>query len=240
MRAALFTLAAGLVAGVQPPAEAPPPPADPAERLVPNGWHIETRAAGDLDGDGAADIVLVLLADEEAPAAAPEPGGWEADSGPRRMLAIAFASPEGGYRPALRHTTFLPRKRSPNGLSQGWMLFEDGSIEVSRGRLRILFEYTRGHMTFTFRRQEGAFGLIGYDSAGVSAGCFHGLSINYLTRRVRMAAGWVDRDEELVRWRRLTARAPVTLDRMGQGEEFDPEGLLTGFPLSCPERNDPE
>ena len=209
--------------------------AEAAERFVLAGWRIETSAAGDLDSDGGADLVLVLLADDEPPAAALPSGTWELDSGPRRMLAVAFARPEGGYR-LLRHTGFLPRKRPLSGASQGWMLFEDGSIDASRGRLRIAFEYIRGHRTFTFRWEGDAFRLIGYDSVEVAGGCFQQLSINYLTGRSKWTAGWMDRDEELVRWSRSAPGAPLTLDQIGEGEEFEPEDLSTGFPLSCPER----
>jgi hypothetical protein len=231
----LLRLCAVLAVGT-PAAALPPIPATGvrAEDFAPPGWTIETRAAGDLNGDGAADVALVLLG-PDGPSEPPRGEAW-LETGARRIFAIAFARPVGGYALAVRSAALLPRKRPPNGASQGWMLFEEGSVGVARRRLRVRFEYTRGHTTFTFRHEGGALRLIGYDSAGVEGGCLHSLSINFLTRRARLLAGWVDREEQAVRWRRLPARPPVTLEEIGEGEAFDPHGLLTGFPLSCPER----
>jgi hypothetical protein len=45
-----------------PPVIYPPLPAEAATArgFVPKGWRIEARAGGDLDGDGRADLALVL------------------------------------------------------------------------------------------------------------------------------------------------------------------------------------
>lgn len=209
-----------------------------AQAFAPRGWQVETQARGDLNGDGAADLAFVLLA--------PDRPGARLRSNPHdddptsyanpRMLGIAFARPEGGYRLAVGNRRFLPPKWAPNGLSQGWMLFEDGSLDATRGRLRVTFQYTRSRATFTLRWQNGAFRVIGYDSAGVEAGCLHSLSVNFLTGRAKMMAGNIDEERQRVLWRSLARRPLLSLDEIGEGEEFDPQGLSTRFPLRCPER----
>lgn len=230
---ALLTIAIPAAAQAQPrlPAEA-----RSAEGFVPRGWHIETRAVGDLDGAGAPDLAFILLHGPDVPVGMPREDEWGLRTGPPRILVIALAQPGGGYRLAVQDAALLPPRRPPNGLSEGWMLFEDGSLSISRRRLRVIFEYTRSHLTFTFRRERGAFRLIGFDTGGVSGGCVQSLSVNLLTHRAKVTAGYVDRDEERVRWRRVPPRPLVALGAMGAGEDFDPYRLLTGFSLSCPER----
>ena len=200
-----------------------------AELFAPPGWEVETQARGDLNSDGASDLAFVLTADD-----ARQMGGREPEPNPR-ILGVAFFRPSGGYALALQNNAFLPRKRRPNGLSDGYMLFEDGSLVASRERLRITFEYTRGHRTFTFGWRQRALRLIGYDAGDATGGCAQVVSINFLTRRARMSAGWVDREDERESWRRIATRPLLTLDRIGDGEELAAH-KFDRFPPSCPER----
>jgi len=211
-----------------PAAESPvlPSTGRSAADFAPAGWRVETQASGELNGDGVADLAIVLLGPGDVDPDRPPRTGSAAPINPNpRILAVAFGRRVGGYEVALRNGEFLPRQTPPNGLSVGYMLFGEGSLDARGGRLRVIFEYTRGHRTFSFRWRDRAFRLIGYDSAGVEAGCLHHLSINFLTRRARLMAAYIDRDEELVRWRRLPSRPLPTLQQIGDGEEFDPFGL---------------
>ena len=243
LRFCLLALLASLVAA--PAATAAEAPAGPtvasyaadANGFVPAGWQIERQATGDLNRDGRPDLALILIDPDPVHF---EPRGRDAfemlSAGNPRILAIAFAGTESGYRLALADALLLPRRRRPNGLSEGFMLFEDGSLAIDRGRLRITFQYTRAHTDFVFRWQDGRFRLIGYDSAGVSGGCLHAVSANFLARRAKLTAGYVDRDKEQVRWTKLPRRPLLAMADIGEGEALDPEGLVSGFPLSCGER----
>jgi|GEM_PF-351760 len=213
-------------------------PARDAAQFAPRGWAIETEARGDLNGDGAADLVFVALAPDRpgAPLRSSPYGEDPSSYANPRMLGIAWGLQNGGYRLAVADRRFLPPKWAPNGLSQGWMLFEPGSVEVSRGRLRVIFDYTRSHRTFTFRWQDGELRLTGYDSGGVGAGCATHSSVNFLTSRMRLTAGHIDRDETRVVWRRLPRRPLLSLEEIGEGEEFDGLGEITGPALECPPR----
>jgi len=218
-----------------PPVRYPelPSTAAAAESFAPSDWQVETQARGDLNADGRPDLAMILLARGISPA--DPPPERQAAIGAPRILVVAFARTDGSYERVLADQTFLPRLRGPNGLSEGWMLFEDGSLEAREGRLRVTLQYTRAQTTFTFRWQDSAFRLIGYDSGGVSGGCFHGVSINFLTRRARLAAGWIDREEEQERWRNLSSGPPLVLGEIGESEDFDPYDLRMNFPLTCQE-----
>ncbi len=62
-----------------------------AARLAPAGWSVMQTVAGDLNNDGAADLVAVVLRGESA-------GGNRAEEEGARGLLVLFADPEGGYR----------------------------------------------------------------------------------------------------------------------------------------------
>jgi hypothetical protein len=82
-----------------------------------------------------------------------------------------------------------------------------------------------GSSVFTFRWQQGALRLIGFDSTDTkrNSGAMQTLSINYLTRRVRTGQGSTESDRERVRWSMLPAGALLTIDQVGDGMAFNPE-----------------
>lgn len=236
MRLLLLTplLLTALAASAQelriPPVDYPvlPARATTADGFLPSGWRIEEQLSGDLNGDQRDDLVLVLR--QQDPRNIVEHDGFgisPLDSNPR-MLAIAFAGPAGGYTLAAQNHTLITRHEAPN-LSD---VFEDGpGVSIVRGTLRTtLFffsnagSWSTGSASFTFRWQDGAFALIGYDTSSMmrNSGHTESLSINYATRRVRYTEGSIDSDEDSVRWETLTSPRRWTLDTVGDGSAFQP------------------
>lgn len=236
MRLLLLTplLLTALTASAQelriPPVDYPvlPARATTAEGFLPSGWRIEEQLSGDLNGDKRDDLVLVLR--QQDPRNIVEHDGFgisPLDSNPR-MLAIAFAGPAGGYTLAAQNHTLITRHEAPN-LSD---VFEDGpGVSIVRGTLRTtLFffsnagSWSTGSASFTFRWQDGAFALIGYDNSSLmrNSGHTESLSINYATRRVRYTEGSIDSDEDSVRWETLTSPRRWTLETVGDGSAFQP------------------
>ncbi|MEN5205151.1 hypothetical protein ABE473_11890 [Stenotrophomonas sp. TWI700] len=236
MRLLLLTplLLTALTASAQelriPPVDYPvlPARATTAKGFLPTGWRIEEQLSGDLNGDQREDLVLVLR--QQDPRNIVEHDGFgisPLDSNPR-MLAIAFAGPAGGYTLAAQNHTLITRHEAPN-LSD---VFEDGpGVSIVRGTLRTtLFffsnagSWSTGSASFTFRWQDGAFALIGYDNSSMmrNSGHTESLSINYATRRVRHTEGSIDSDEDSVRWETLTSPRRWTLDTVGDGSAFEP------------------
>lgn len=236
MRLLLLTplLLTALTASAQelriPPVDYPvlPARATTAEGFRPSGWRIEEQLSGDLNGDKRDDLVLVLR--QQDPRNIVEHDGFgisPLDSNPR-MLAIAFAGPAGGYTLAAQNHTLITRHEAPN-LSD---VFEDGpGVSIVRGTLRTTLyffsnagSWSTGSASFTFRWQDGAFALIGYDNSWLmrNSGHTESLSINYATRRVRHTEGSIESDEDSVRWETLTSPRRWTLETVGDGSAFQP------------------
>lgn len=212
-----------------PPVDYPvlPAHAAKAEGFVPSGWRIEQQLRGDLNGDRRDDLVLVLRQQDARNIVEHDGFGISPlDSNPR-MLAIAWATPA-GYTLAAQNHTLITRHEAPN-LSD---VFEDGDgVSIVGGTLRTtLFflsnagSWSTGSASYTFRWQNGAFALIGYDRDSMmrNSGQTESLSINYSTRRVRHAEGSIESDQDTVRWETLTSPRRWTLETVGDGSDFDP------------------
>lgn len=203
-----------------------------ATGLVPPGWVIVSRRQGDLNGDRAADLALLLRMNDPANIVR-VPLGDESrplDTNPH-LLLVVFAERGGGYRRAASNRGLFLRPEQP---FTGEVPPNEDTIRLERGSLVVFLEYLRGWASFRFRWQESAMRLIGYDDAGVSGGCMTNRSINYLTGRVRLTAGYVDQDlnRDRIAWRRLTSLDRPTLDRIDL-VEFHPDEAVGGKPLWC-------
>lgn len=251
-RYSLLILAAAAPAMAQelaiPPVRYPglAPSAADAAGFVPAGWRVEREARGDLNGDGAADLAFVLRMSDPANVLANDNLGENPFDTNPRILGVAFAAAGGGYRLAVQDHALIPRREYPN-LSDPFGA-DDADFEIARGTLRLsLYRFANaggwdmGPTAFTFRWQQDALRLIGFDFTNVkrNTGCITALSINYLTRRARLSVGRIDSEtDERVNWRNLPARPLAAIGAAGDGLAFDPEGLVSGFPLDCAEPQD--
>src|SRR4028119_662896 len=85
-----------------------PATAATAEGFVPRGWRIDARAQGDLNGDGAADLALVLRGTDPANIVSNQSfGPSNFDTNPR-ILAVALAERGGGYRLGAQDPRLIP------------------------------------------------------------------------------------------------------------------------------------
>jgi hypothetical protein len=215
-----------------PPVRYPtlPRAAADAAGLVPAGWTIIASRRGDLNGDGAADLALLLqMRDRRNVLAVPTGGRTERFDTNPHLLVIAFAEPRHGYRLVASSTGLFPRPLRP------WTGDEPPgaeTIRLERGDLIVNFIFLRGWSRYRFRWQSGAFRLNGYDSGGASGGCVATVSINYLTGRARVTRDPISSDRARVVWRPLQSTVRPTLDRIDL-ETFTPEMAISGQPLRC-------
>lgn len=204
-----------------------PEEVEDVDELVPQGWRLEAQATGDLNKDGIADRMLVLH--EADPANVIEHDGLGAsplDTNPR-MLAVAFGREEGGYRLAASDHALIPRwtdpvMEDPFDSADG-IAVERGAFQVKLNRFFSAGSWEMGNASFTFRWQDGAFRLIGYDWTSVrrNTGELETVSVNYLTGRVKLTHGRIDSDDERVEWERLKPAPLLRLDQVGDGLAFD-------------------
>ena len=214
-----------------------PAEVESAEDFVPTGWRIDDRAEGDLDRDGTADLALVLRQQDPANVIADERlASGPLDTNPR-LLAVALARPGGGYRLVGQNHELIPRHTQPS-LEDAFdpegeaLKIERGALKLSLIRFANAGGWDAGGTSFTFRWQDGALRLIGFDWDNVrrNTGEMVEVSINFLTRRMRTATGSIESDEERVRWSRIPAGPLPTLDEIGDGLDYDPYGLLERLP----------
>ena len=199
-----------------------------AEGFAPSGWTVESEAQGDLNGDGASDLALVLR--DRDPRNVIEHDGlgdnpW--DTNPR-MLVVAFAD-GAGYRRVVVDTRLIPRSDSPTQMD---VLGDVEAPSIRRGSLRVSVGHWMSaggwgmwRRTYTFRLNRDRFQLIGFDDFDLHRGSgeFTERSINYVTRRMSVTTGNVGDDRTQETWRRAPEGGPIWLEDVGDGLMFDPE-----------------
>lgn len=239
--AIVMLLLCGAGAAASQPVELPPVhypdvqrTASGAAGFVPTGWTIIARRQGDLNGDGAADLVLLLRMADPANILSITSGDQRVpfDTNPHWLL-VAFAE-RGGYRLVSQNRDFFPRPQVP---FTGDVPPNEDTIRLERGSLVVFFEYLRGWARYRFRWQGGVMRLTGYDDSGVAGGCVLTTSINYLTGRARLGAGLISSNRGRTAWRRVQGPTPPDLDQIDLAEFF-PDESITGPPLMCQELYD--
>ena len=215
---------------VIPPIRYPPIPAlaARAEGFVPSGWRIVLRTDGDMNGDGRDDLAMILRDADPKNVVKNDGFGPPAFDTNPYVLVVALRRPDGGYQLTAADHTLIPRATQPNIDDY----LEDATpATIRRGVLRIglrLFANAGGadlaQVTFSFRLEQGHLRLIGYDNNDVQrmSGETLDVSVDFLTRRVKTTKGRIDRDGGKVTWSALPPAAPLTLERIGDGMDFDP------------------
>lgn len=201
-----------------------------AADFVPAGWKLEYSSTGDLNGDSAADLLLLLRMNDPKNVIANKEGLGEDpfDTNPR-ILAVAFAEKAGGYRLALENHTLIARRTVP---TQSDPITDASDIAIERGALKVHLDFFLSaggwgmfNCTYRFRYQNGRFELIGFDKVSTqrNTGEIEIVSINYSTGKVEIGTGTIESDETKRTVKKLEKkRKALTIEAIGDGLEFDP------------------
>jgi hypothetical protein len=199
------------------------------EGFAPDGWEIEKMVVGDLNGDGVADAVLVLHDTDRKNVVKNDGMGADPFDTNPRILAVVFASKDGGYDLAVENHLLIPR---PTLTNLEDYLSQSGGVEVKNGALRVslyLFAdaggWDMGTTTYTFRWSPDGFRLIGYDNDDVqrNTGETTNVSINYSTGKMSTTTGHIESKASKVAWTKAPGGPPLTFERIGDGMAFDPQ-----------------
>ena len=199
-----------------------------ATGFVPKGWALEAQAKGDLNGDGVPDLMLVLR-DQSPKNIIPNPDGLgddPLDSNPR-ILLVALGGKD-GYRLIAANHDLITRHTDPDMEdpfdANGGLLFKNGAFQIDVSSFYDAGSWQTEDVTFTFRYRHGQVVLVGYDSTTVSrnSGEMDGVSVDYLTGRVKTTNGQIDSDSETVSWSHLKPHRLLRLPGLGDGLLFDP------------------
>lgn len=236
MLAAAFTVLAFVApAAAQdldiPPARIPTLPATVLnlDGLIPAGWKMETKALGDLNGDGFTDVAMVVRGNDQALVISNSGLGTDRlDTNPR-LLVVALGRNGGGYRVVVQNSTLIPRRVDPvvddpfDSVTGGGLSVKGQSIRVQLGFFMSAGGWGMFNVTYTFRWQHDRLELIGYDRNDTqrNTGETRSISINYSTGKVKIATGNIESDDDKVAWKTLPDRRRLSIDEIGDGLEFD-------------------
>ena len=205
-----------------------PRQATSADGFVPAGWKLERQLAGDLNRDGVPDLVLLLRENNPKNVVEHDIMGENPFNTNPRILAVAFGSKAGPYALKLQNHTLIPRREVPAVEDP----LESGRIGVERGLLIVKLNFftsagswTTSGTTYWFRFRNGRFELTGFnrDTLHRGSGETTGISIDFPTGKTRITSGTMEDEEKKVRRTKLRKRAPLTIDQIENGVEFDPQ-----------------
>jgi hypothetical protein len=218
---AIFLCAAAGAQDYERPVTYPtiPAVAQGAAGFVPKGWLLEIEKEGDLNKDGAPDLLLVLRMNDPNNVVKDE--YRELDTNPRMLVAAFADKAKKTYSLALADHTLITRHTNPNmdpPFDEGAAIV-NGTLQVSLGLFMNAGGWYTSNIKFTFRHQDGCFKLIGYDSRVLkrNTGEEQSVSINYLTNKALLGG---DRGET---WETLKKPGLLCLGEVGDGLDFAPE-----------------
>ncbi|WP_442767964.1 hypothetical protein [Acinetobacter bohemicus] len=200
--------------------------------FVPKNWKILEKVQGDLNQDGQADIALII---EDT-----NPDHFVANAGlgtnvlnvnERELLVLLKQA--NGYQLAASNST-LPTEGDAESPCLADPLGETKALSIQKGVLKVHLHYwlscgswyVTNHI-YTFRYQDRAFKLIGYDVNDFhrASGDITARSINFMTGKVKSTTGENEFAESTqpvkVQWSTLKHRYTLKLEQVQFNEPHE-------------------
>lgn len=200
--------------------------------FIPHNWKLLEKAQGDLNGDGQADLALIIEeANPENIVKNDSLGSPELNLNPRRLLVL-LKKPQ-AYQLAASND-FLPAEGDAESPCLADPLAEGEALAIKNGLLKIGLHYwlscgswyVSNHL-YTFRYQDQSFKLIGYDSNDFhrASGDITERSINFLTGKVKSTSGKNEFAESQqpvkTQWAKLKNKYLLKLEQVKFNEHYE-------------------
>ena len=202
------------------------------QAFIPHNWKLLEKVQGDLNGDGQADLALII--EETSPENIVKNdslGSPELNLNPRKLLVL-FKNPQ-AYQLAASND-FLPSEGDAESPCLADPLAEGEALAIKNGLLKIGLHYwlscgswyVTNHL-YTFRYQDQSFKLIGYDSNDFhrASGDITERSINFLTGKVKSTSGKNEfaesRQPVKTEWTKLKNKYSLNLEQVKFNEHYE-------------------
>jgi len=188
-------------------------PVSSADGLVLTGWHVKDSVSGDMNGDGRADMAVVL---EYADSVREIREDSVKQDRPRILLILFRDTASDYYRPVCQNNTFILRAE------EGWMERDAyDAMTIGNGVLSVDFVYMRVTDTYKFRYQKGDFYLIGATTEQHWANAMDIYDVNLSTGRSEHT--WMDPDshKEHKEWKVLKGKKGIKLREIHEPSSLD-------------------
>lgn len=168
--------------------------AQTCDAFAPVAWEVMATASGDLNADGIPDCVAVMKGTDRRFIHKNEGLGSDEFDTNARILAVAFAEGDGGFRLHVQNNSFIISAGAPT-LTEPFQ-----EVTVEKGILTFLFEefysagsWSMGNQKYKFRYQNNEMTLIGVDQTSVKRNTGDSVtrSYNLSTGRMTVETGHI-------------------------------------------------
>ncbi len=124
-------------------------------------WEILDDATGDLNKDGVNDKALILQSKDSIIEKRCE-SCYRLKNKPR--IIVVLLNKKDDYKVISQNNRFIAR-----GDEGGMSPYLEPELSIKEGRLKIYYEYTRSHQSYTFEYKENEMEIVSAESTGVDA-----------------------------------------------------------------------
>lgn len=221
-----------LISSFLPHLAAANPQATTYQSFIPKNWKVLEKAQGDLNHDHLADLALIIEDTDPKNIVSNDNLGSSKLNLNQRKLLVLFKNNQ-GYQ-LIATNTSLPSEGDIESPCLADPLSENDPLEIKNGLLKVNLHYWLScgswyvtNHSYTFRYQNQAFKLIGYDNDDFhrASGAVTEQSINFLTGKVKNTSGgneFAEEDQPIdIKWSKLQKTYSLRLEQVKFNEYYE-------------------